>query len=632
MSNWLWLIPALPLAGFALLALAGRRLTPRGVAVIGVGSVGLAALVALLACADLVAAPPPGDAWIQELWRWIDVAGFAPAIGLRLDPLAAVMVAVVTGVGFLIHLYSAESMAGEEGYARYFAYLNLFVAAMSILVLADNLLFLYLGWEGVGLCSYLLIGFWYRDPANGLAARKAFIVTRTGDVAFTLGVLLLFTRLGSLDIQTLMQEAARQWPAGSALATAAAALLLFGALGKSAQLPLQTWLPDAMAGPTPVSALIHAATMVTAGVYLIARLHVLYALAPAVQAAVAVIGAATLLLAGTCALAQRDIKRVLAYSTISQIGYMFLALGVGAWSAAIFHFMTHAFFKALLFLSAGAVIQAFEDEHDIFRMGGLRRRLPLAFWSFVIGAASLAALPLVTAGFYSKDLILWQAWASPLGSRWLWTAGWVGAILTGAYIFRVVFVAFLGESTRRIVRRPGWRMGLPLVVLSALSVVGGLVEMPPMLGNRPLLSNFLRPVLPPVGALPGAAGFETALSLLAFIATVAGVYAAYRGYVRRAGWFVRIVGSHAGTIVNGFLLGGGGFDALYEKLLVRPFVQLAHWDRRDFVDAAYAGLARLCRVLYRLLSVTQNGRVRRYAAGIVVGAVAAVAIALLELP
>src|SRR5690348_7380797 len=315
------------------------------------------------------------------------------------------MVLVITFVAFLIHLYSTEYMEGDVGYSRFFAYMNLFVASMVTLVLADNLLLLYLGWEGVGLCSYLLIGFWYTDPANGRAARKAFIVTRVGDTSMVIGLFLIFQRLGTLNIQDLMHRAAQQWPVGAAVAIATSALLLGGAVGKSAQLPLQTWLPDAMAGPTPTSALIHAATMVTAGVYLIARTNVLFALAPPVQLAVAVIGAATLLMAAFSALAQRDIKRVLAYSTISQIGYMLLALGLGAWSAAMFHFMTHAFFKALLFMAAGAVIQSLHHEQDMFRMGGLRRELPLTFWAFLIGGSALAGMPLVTAGFFSKDLI-----------------------------------------------------------------------------------------------------------------------------------------------------------------------------------------------------------------------------------
>ncbi len=283
-------------------------------------------------------------------------------------------------------------MADDDGYSRFFAYMNLFVASMLMLVLADNLLLLYLGWEGVGLCSYLLIGFWYKDRANGRAARKAFVVTRVGDAAMAVGLFLLFTQLGTLNIQEIAHRAAAQWPVGSALAVIAAALLLGGAVGKSAQLPLQTWLPDAMAGPTPVSALIHAATMVTAGVYLIARMHVLFDLAPAVESAIVAIAGATIVLSGFSACVQHDIKRVLAYSTISQIGYMFLALGVGAWSAGIFHLITHAFFKALLFLGAGAVISSLGGEHDIFKMGGLRRRLPVTFWTFLIAAFALAGL------------------------------------------------------------------------------------------------------------------------------------------------------------------------------------------------------------------------------------------------
>ncbi len=445
MYSLLWLVPALPLAGFAALALLGNFRLPRAVtSIVGVGSIGLSALLTTIIGAQYLASPPAGSAYTQTVWNWMTAGGLTLAVAFRLDALSLTMIFVVTFVGFLIHLYSTEHMARDEGYNRFFAYMNLFVAAMLVLVLADNLLLLYLGWEGVGLCSFLLIGFWYREEANGRAARKAFLVTRVGDAALAVGMFLIFVQLGTWNIQDLMQRAAAQWTAGSAVALLAAALLLAGALGKSAQLPLQVWLPDAMAGPTPVSALIHAATMVTAGVYLIARTHVLFSLAPAVMLAAAVIGAATLLLAGMSALVQRDIKRVLAYSTMSQVGYMFLALGAGAWSAAIFHFWTHAFFKALLFLGAGVVIQSLGEEHDIFRMGGLRKTQPLAFWTFLIGACSLSALPLLTAGFYSKDKILWDVWSSPAGGPLLWAAGLAGAFLTSLYIFRVVFKVFFG--------------------------------------------------------------------------------------------------------------------------------------------------------------------------------------------
>jgi NADH-quinone oxidoreductase subunit L len=625
--GFVWLIPALPLAGFLLLALLGRGRSERAIATIGVGSVGLSALAAVLVGIDFIGAPA-GTVFHPSLGPWIEVAGFTPAFGLYLDALSLVMVLVVTIVGFLIHLYSAELMSGDEGYRRFFAYMNLFVAAMCVLVLADNLLFLYLGWEGVGLCSYLLIGYWYRDPGNGLAARKAFVVTRAGDTAFTIGLLLLFTQLGTLDVQTLMQRVSAQAP-GSALATAAALLLLGGAVGKSAQLPLQTWLPDAMAGPTPVSALIHAATMVTAGVYLIARKHVLYAAAPAVQTAVGAIGAVTLLIAGFSALAQNDIKRVLAYSTISQIGYMFLALGVGAWSAAIFHFMTHAFFKALLFLSAGVVIMSLHEEHDITKMGGLRTRLPVAFWSFHIGAASLAALPLITAGFYSKDLILWEAWSAPRGNPVLWAAGWVGALLTAAYAFRVAFIVFFGAVRSAPGARAGLRMTLPLVVLSVLALIGGFVELPPILGNVRVLSAFLAPVLPaPAEAQPGTAA-ELVIEALVIAASLAGIYLAYLFFLKDGRWPARLARSSVAAALRAFWHGGWGFDALYDRLFVRPYFEVARVNRGDFIDAIYGAAAALTRALYRALSRTQDGLLRHYAGAIAAGAVLIVALVIL---
>ncbi|MDA8163442.1 MAG: NADH-quinone oxidoreductase subunit L, partial [Desulfobacteraceae bacterium] len=565
MGDWLWLIPAFPLAGFLVLALTGSRLRKGLAALIGAGSVGAAAVVATLAGIEYATAGQRPVA--LTLWQWLAVPGFAPRIGLYLDGLSVAMVLVVAWVAFFIHLYSTELMAEEEGYSRFFAYMNLFVGSMLVLVLAGDLLLLYLGWEGVGLCSYLLIGFWYRDPANVRAANKAFIVTRVGDTAMAVGLFLLFTHLGTSDIQELMRRAAAQWPPGSLLAVAAAGLLLGGALGKSAQLPLQTWLPDAMAGPTPVSALIHAATMVTAGVYLIARTHVLFALAPAVQHAVAVIGALTLLLSGCSALTQRDIKRVLAYSTISQIGYMFLALGVGAWSAAIFHFMTHAFFKALLFLGAGVVILGLEHEHDMFRMGGLRKQVPLTFWTFLIGSCSLSALPLVTAGFYSKDLILVQALTSPQGGVWLWLAGLVGALLTSIYTFRMVFLTFFGEAKSRIGRKPGLAILIPLVVLAGLSLAGGFIDLPGMLSSAhgPL------PALP--SRLRSAAGLASEVTASAV--SLAGIYLAYLLFLRRPGLVRSLAATAPGKNLHRFWFSGWGFDRLYDALLVRPLDEAA---------------------------------------------------------
>ena len=628
MLSLLWLVPALPLAGYLALALSGSRLSKKGVALIGAGSVGFSALVAIAAAAQFILSPPPGHAYTQTLWTWMSVGGLAPRIALYLDPMALVFMLVVTVVGFLIHLYSVEYMIDDKGYSRFFAYMNLFVASMLILVLGDNLLLLYLGWEGVGLCSYLLIGFWYEDPANGRAARKAFIVTRVGDTAMALGLFLLALHLGTLDIQDLMGRAARQWAAGSGLAAAAAALLLGGALGKSAQLPLQTWLPDAMAGPTPVSALIHAATMVTAGVYLIARTHVLFELAPRVQLAVAIIGAVTLLVAGFSALAQRDIKRILAYSTISQIGYMFLALGVGAWSAAIFHFMTHAFFKALLFLGAGAVILSLHHEQDIFKMGGLRKHLPTTFWTFLIGSAALAGFPLITAGFYSKDLILWEAWSSKAGGPWLWAAGLAGALLTGLYIFRLVFIVFFGETKGHVSKSPGWAVHVPLAILAFLSIVGGLVEVPKTLVHVTVFSDFLRPVFPASERVVEEAGVEWASQIAAAAAALLGIAAAYLLFLKASPWSAKIAGTAWGKALQRFWLCGWRFDWVYDKLFVRPFVWLAAVNQDDFVDSLYTGTAWLCRFAHSLASRTQNGRVRWYATCIAAGSVIVITIVL----
>jgi NADH-quinone oxidoreductase subunit L len=624
MLNLLPLIPAFPLLGFAVLFVTAGLLPKRWITTIGVGSVGISALLALIVMFAFLGAPHPYN---KVVWTWLAVSGFTPHIGFYLDALSGLMMLVVAFVSFLIHLYSAEFMSTDEGYSRYFAYMNLFVASMLVLVLADNLLFLYLGWEGVGLCSYLLIGFWYRDPVNGLAARKAFIVTRVGDTAMAIGLFVLFTNLGTLEIQPLMRQAVAHWPVGSGLPIAAAALLLAGALGKSAQLPLQTWLPDAMAGPTPVSALIHAATMVTAGVYLIARTHVLYGLAPPIQTAVAVIGALTLLLAGFSALNQTDLKRILAYSTISQVGYMFLALGVGAWSAAIFHFMTHAFFKALLFLSAGVVVQRLGEEHDIFKMGGLRQRLPLAFWSFLIGSISLAALPLIDAGFYSKDLILWKAWSDGALGPWLWAAGLAGALLTAIYIFRAVFVVFFGPVRLEPTGPTGWRIAVPLVVLSILALVGGFVEIPPYLGNVPAFSQLMQAALPvPPAPVSLGSSLEITLSAIAAVVALLGVGVAYVAFRRRPVWLDALIRSPASITLQHFWETGWGFDWLYDRVLVRPFLWVARKDQSDVIDRVYTGVAVLSQAAYRQLSASETGRIRRYAAGITAGSIVLIAI------
>jgi len=625
MLGYLWIVPALPLLGFlALTLLSGADLSRRTTALIGVGSVGLSAVMVLILTANFLLVPPPNHSYMQTYWVWIQAANFSPKIAFHLDALSLVMMLVVTFVGFLIHLYSAEFMIGEGDYGRFFSYMNLFVGMMLILVLADNLLLLYLGWEGVGLCSYLLIGFWYHDPANGRAARKAFIVTRVGDAAMAIGLFLLFDNLGTLQIQELMGRAAQQWPVGSGIAIAAAVFLLGGAVGKSAQLPLQIWLPDAMAGPTPVSALIHAATMVTAGVYLIARTHVLFSLAPVVMTIVAVIGALTLLLAGFSALTQWDIKRVLAYSTMSQIGYMFLALGVGAWSAAIFHLMTHAFFKALLFLGAGVVISRLEHEHNMFKMGGLRKELPFTFWTFLIGACSLAALPLVTAGFYSKDKILYEVWSSG-ASLWLWGAGYLGALLTALYTFRMVFLTFFGQAKERVrehspLPSPGWRMKLPLLVLGFLSIFGGLVDIPDTLINFSPFTDLLHETLPPARITPAGISMESMLQIITGVTVLIGIYIAYYVYIQRPVLISNLTKTNLGAAIHRFWFSGWGFDRLDNELIVQPFLFLAQRDKDDVIDRFYDGLAAVLTWFYRLLSGSQTGLIRWYAFGIVIGA------------
>ncbi|SMF94865.1 NADH-quinone oxidoreductase subunit L [Methylomagnum ishizawai] len=610
MLDYLWLVPALPFLGCVVLVLSQGRMPHRLTPWIGVGSVGIAAVLA-----GLIGQHFLGDhiAYYKlPLWTWLRVAEFSSGFGLYLDALSLNMMLIVTGIGFLIHLYSAGFMADDPGYARFFAYMNLFVAAMLVLVLADNLLLLYAGWEGVGLCSYLLIGFWYENPANGAAARKAFVMTRVGDMAFLLGLLLLFEVLGSLDIQTLMQRATLQWPVNTAFPMVAAALLLGGAVGKSAQLPLQTWLPDAMAGPTPVSALIHAATMVTAGVYLIARTHVLFQLAPPVREVVAYLGAAGLLMAACSALAQHDIKRILAYSTLSQLGYMFLGLGVGAYGAAVFHLTTHAYFKALLFLAAGAVIHCYHHEHDIFRMGGLRRRLPLSFGCFVIGSAALSALP-YTSGYYSKHAILAAAQAAPQG-LWLWGAGVLGAALTGLYSFRLIFVVFYGPETPNTRERLGFAMTAPLLILAGLAIAGGWFGLP------------LHTLFPK----PPAAELPYTLQLITELAPWAGILMAAQFYLFREWSVDKLVSAPLGAALHRFWQSGWGFDGLYERLLVEPFRWLAEANRADVLDDFSHALAYLGREGHRLLSATQNGRLRWYAAGLASGVLFALALGILS--
>ncbi len=623
----LLLIPLMPLLGFIILTFAGRRLPQSTAGMIGCGSVGLAMLSAFSLILGFFTRHPEGHDINQVYWTWLRAGGFSADFGLYLDPLSLLMVLVVTAIGFLIHIYSLGYMAEDEGFRRFFAYMNLFVFSMLVLVLADNLLLLYLGWEGVGLCSYLLIGFWYQDPANGRAARKAFIVTRVGDTGMAIGLFILFYQFGTLNIQSILHRAPNNWVMGSSIAFVVAVLLVMGAVGKSAQLPLQTWLPDAMAGPTPVSALIHAATMVTAGVYLIARTHPIFLFSPAAMHLVAVIGTITLLLAGFSALVQSDIKRVLAYSTISQIGYMFLALGVGAWSATMFHFMTHAFFKALLFLGAGAVIHALHHEQNLFRMGGLKEKLPVVYFTFLAGAASLSALPLISAGFYSKDQILWNVFSLPQGNYLLFAGAILGAFLTAIYTFRMVFLVFWGTARTEVSRLPGRTMTVPLVILAVFAIAVGLIELPRTMGNFSLFGNFMQSVFPKNAVEHGPISPELLVQLLSSVVILSGLYAAYELFVKNPQKLAALLSRPLIKQIHLFWFSGWGFDWVYNLLLIRPLLFFVRINKEDAVDKIYSGIADISCQLNRLLLRTQTGRIRWYVLASVAGAILFLALA-----
>ena len=613
--NLLLLTCLFPLLGWLLLAFSRGRLSENLAALIGVGSVGLSALTAAWVIWQFNVAPPEGGVYTQLLWQWMNVAGFAPNFTLYLDGLSVTMLGVVTGVGFLIHLFASWYMRGEEGYSRFFAYTNLFIASMLFLVLGDNLLFLYFGWEGVGLCSYLLIGFYFKHVPNGNAALKAFIVTRVGDVFMAIGLFILLLNLGTLNIQELLVLAPQKYVEGDTWLWLATLMLLGGAVGKSAQLPLQTWLADAMAGPTPVSALIHAATMVTAGVYLIARTHGLFLLTPDVLELVGIVGGVTLVLAGFAALVQTDIKRILAYSTMSQIGYMFLALGVGAWDAAIFHLMTHAFFKALLFLASGSVIHACHHEQNIFKMGGLWKKLPLAYASFIVGGAALAALPLLTAGFYSKDEILWEAFAS--GHSGLLYAGLAGAFMTSLYTFRLIFIAFHGEAKTEAHAGHGIAHNLPLGVLIVLSTVVGALITPPLAGVLPQS----------VGHAGGDA--KHSLELASGVIAIAGIVLAALLFLGQRRFATAVAQSAPGRLLSAWWFAAWGFDWLYDKLFVRPYLLICRLLGRDPIDLSIGLLPLLARGGHFALRQSQTGNLRWYATSIVGGAVLVLATLLL---
>ena len=611
--NLLYLTILFPLLGSVLLAFSRGRWSENVSAIIGAGSVGLAALVAFYAGSEFLT-HEAGYVYPQMLWTWMSVGNFTIPFSLSLDGLSLTMLGVVTGVGFLIHVYASWYMRGEEGYSRFFTYTNLFIASMVVLVLADNMMLMYLGWEGVGLCSYLLIGFYYTNPENGKAAMKAFFVTRIGDVFLAIGMFILYNELGTLNFSEMAQRATQLSPEGLSMLNWATLMLLGGAVGKSAQLPLQTWLADAMAGPTPVSALIHAATMVTAGVYLIARTHGLFLLTPDILHLVGVVGAVTLLFAGFAALVQTDIKRVLAYSTMSQIGYMFLALGVQAWDAAIFHLMTHAFFKALLFLSAGSVIIACHHEQNIFKMGGLRKQIPFVYIVMLIGGSALAALPLFTSGFYSKDAILWGAKVD--GQTVLLWAGILGALMTAIYTFRMIFIVFHGEAKIKAHKVKGITYTVPLAILAILATFVGAMIHQPLEGVFPAK---------PMEAEDGKLFIEAISGGFA----IAGLLIATFLYLFRRSIVDAIAKTAIGRFFSTWWYHAWGFDWLYDVIFVKPFKGIAWLLESDPINSLMNIPAHLSRWANKGLAVSENGQIRWYVASLGLGAVLILALLLL---
>ena len=631
----LWVIPALPLAGFAANLLIGRRLGRRFVTAAGVGSIGLATLAAYARLVPFAS----GDRSpvVERLADWFTAGSFSADFAFRLDPLSALMIAFVTFVGFLIHVYSVGYMAHGEtdaGYARYFAYLNLFMFSMLTLVLAQNFVLMFLGWEGVGLCSYLLIGYSFERGYAAAAGKKAFVVNRIGDFGFVLGLFGLVSLFGTLDYDQVFTAAAAD-PGRYAPSLTLVCLCLFvGAMGKSAQVPLYVWLPDAMAGPTPVSALIHAATMVTAGVYMVTRCNVLFRLAPEAMLVVAVIGGATAIFAAVIGLAQNDIKKVLAYSTVSQLGYMFLACGVGAYVAGMFHVMTHAFFKACLFLGSGSVIHAMSGEQDIRKMGGLKSKLPITYWTFLIATLALAGIPPL-AGFFSKDAILtgvFEAGRPVLFGIGLFTAG-----LTGFYMFRLVSLTFYGdfrgtrEQEHHLHESPRTMSG-PLVVLAGLSIVGGWVGLPAVLGeNANRFEAFLKPIFQPIAQAHGAAHealpleSEWLLMGVSVAVAAAGILLSWSWYAKSAG---RTPQKIAATFPALYALVADKFkiDELYAALFVRPFAWLCRvfWKVVDvlLIDGFLNAAAFLVELAGDILRFLQTGNVRNYALSFFLGLLA----------
>jgi NADH-quinone oxidoreductase subunit L len=650
MLEHMWLIPALPLAGAALCGLLGKPHPTRLTNIIALGSTGAAFLLTLKLTYEFSQLAADRVPHVVSYFPWIVAGSFRADFALQVDQLTVVMLLVVTGVGWLIHIYATGYMAHEEGYGRFFAYLNLFMFFMLLLVMSANYLLMFVGWEGVGLCSYLLIGFYYHKKSAADAGKKAFIVNRIGDFGFLLGLFLIFATFHTLDYKEVFQAAGGMpvegWGQFGVL-TAIALLLFVGATGKSAQVPLYVWLPDAMEGPTPVSALIHAATMVTAGVYMVARSAVIFSHSETALAVVAIVGALTAIFAATIGLVQTDIKRVLAYSTVSQLGYMFLACGVGAYAAGIFHLMTHAFFKALLFLAAGSVIHAMAGEQDMRRMGGLRRKIPYTYWTMLMGTLAIAGAPLFS-GFFSKDAILFKTFTSGHGSEafhWtLYGVAALAALLTSFYMFRLIFLTFHGtprfDQQHIHVHESPKSMLAPLVALAALSVAGGWMAAPVLWHGTDHFDAFIKPAFAQAEGLKATAAggtteahdlyaLELKLMGVAVLVAAAGFLVAWRFYLKRPETPEKLATSfHAPyrLLLNKYYV-----DELYDAVVVWPMHRLAQtvlWRFFDVrvIDGAVNGSADLARDTGDRLRRLNSGNTRSYAAWVVIGAVAVLAL------
>ncbi len=621
MESYIWLIPVLPLAAFLITLLLGKWWIKDAAHWLPILAMAGSFALSIAAFIEIRGAEEPV---VVNLWSWFSVGDFQVPFELYVDQLSAVMLLVVTGVGLLIFIYSKGYMHGDPGYYRFFAYMSLFAFSMLMLVLASNYLLLYFGWEAVGLCSYYLIGYYYHKPEAAAAGKKAFLVNRVGDFGFGLGVMLIFVTFGTLDYVGVFEQVGAGM-AGEAALIGVALLLFMGAMGKSAQFPLHVWLPDAMEGPTPVSALIHAATMVTAGVYLVARSSVIFASAPGALLVVGAIGTFTAIFAAVIGICQKDIKKVLAYSTISQLGYMFMALGVGAWAIAIFHLMTHAFFKALLFLGAGSVIHSQDGEQDMDKMGGLAKRIPVTYYTLVAGALALSGI-FPFAGFWSKDDILGAVWRD--GKYAMWAIGLIAAFITAFYTFRMIFMTFFGESRRdpeadEHVHESPWSMLVPLIVLAVASLLGGFLGLPGELG---VLQRFLEPVFAPANAILGLeehalSTVDYVLMVVSLIVAMSGIVFAWVVYVRRPN-LATVFGARLQpvykVVYNKFYI-----DEFYDATIVRLSVDGSRWLWHHFdeyiIDGAVNGVAWLWERGGRAARPIQTGKVQNYLLGMFIG-------------